>query len=265
MRDEFKKKLLIDDKNIGKNLIRINDFTMIESIYGKFIVNRHSDAQADWLIKTGKTHIEDELEHILSIINTLPQDCVVIDVGANIGLISIPIAHLVKNKNGVVFAYEVQRMLFYALCGGAALNDLNNLNVFNIGIGEKNEILKVPKLDYSQPQDFGQLSLVNQEDITEFESVNIIALDEVRLSRLDFLKIDVEGMELAVLRGARKSIQKYRPWCWIEYWKTDKELLKNEFNGLGYSLLRMDELNILCAPHDRMTSGISNNLGATLF
>jgi hypothetical protein len=40
----------------------INNFVVIDSIYGKFIVNRYCDYQAEALIKTGATHIEPELK-----------------------------------------------------------------------------------------------------------------------------------------------------------------------------------------------------------
>ena len=39
----------------------VNNFTVIESIYGRFVVNRHCKFQAEALIKTGKPHIQDEL------------------------------------------------------------------------------------------------------------------------------------------------------------------------------------------------------------
>lgn len=82
---------------------------------------------------------------------------------------------------------------------------------------------------------------MNQQDIATYETVNIVTIDELQLPRLDFLKIDVEGMEIEVLQDARASIEKFRPWCWVEYWKVDKDLLKEQFDGLGYSLFTMDE------------------------
>lgn len=242
----------------------VNNFTTIDSIYGRFIVNRHCAYQAEHLIKTGAPHIEGELKKILSVIATLPAESVVVDAGANIGLVSVPIAQAIKNKNGRVYAFEVQRMLFYALCGTTALNDLNNLHVFNRGIGAKNEMLKVPQLNYSQPQDFGLLSLVEQDHISGYETVEVIAIDDLQLPRLDFLKIDVEGMEIEVLKGARKMIEQFRPWCWIEYWKVDKDLLKEQFKDLGYKLFVMDKLNLLCAPEDRVLQS-SMSIQAPIF
>jgi hypothetical protein len=77
------------------------------------------------------------------------------------------------------------------------------------------------------------------------------------LSRLDFLKIDVEGMELEVLQGARNAIHNFAPWCWVEYWKFDVTEIKAMFAGKDYRFFPMDRLNVLCALAARMSmSGI---------
>jgi len=242
----------------------INNFTTIESIYGRFIVNRHCSHQAEHLIKTGVPHIHDELRKILAIVATLPAQAVVVDAGANIGLVSVPIAQALKEKQGTVYAFEVQRMLFNALCGSAALNDLDNLKVFHRGLGSRKEILKVPSPNYSKPQDFGIVSLVDQAAIKDGDIVDIMTIDSLKLPRLDFLKIDVEGMEIDVLKGARQSLRSFHPWCWIEYWRSDKDLLRSQFDGLGYKLYLMDELNIVAIPEEKFVE-LPLHLSAPLF
>jgi FkbM family methyltransferase len=238
----------------------VNNFTVIESIYGKFIVNRHCANQAEALIKTGATHIEHELKNILAIADLLPANPVVVDVGANIGLVCVPIANAIRQNGGIVHAFEVQRMMYYALCGTAALNDLDNLWVHHRGLGKASTSLKVPLPDYGRPKDFGMVSLLDQEKITDHETVEIVALDELKLPGLDLLKIDVEGMEIEVLEGAKESIRTFRPWCWIEYWMVEKELLRKQFETLDYNIYVMDKLNILCTPREKLdASGVTIN------
>jgi FkbM family methyltransferase len=236
----------------------LTNFTPIESVYGKLIVNRYCAHQAEHLIKTGMPHIQAELNTILSIVNTLPENCVVVDAGANAGLITIPVAQLIKKRGGIVYAFEVQRMMFYALCGSVALNDLDNVFVSQRGLGAARQSVTMDLPNYAIHQDFGQFSLVpgkaalKSEDHKRQETFEIIPLDELKLPRADFLKIDVEGMEIQALAGARETIQKNHPWCWIEYWMVKIDDIKAQFTGLPYTFYQMDKLNLLCVPADRV-------------
>ena len=200
------------------------------------------------------------MNKILAIVNTLPENSVIVDAGANIGLVSIPIAQLVAPNNGTVYAFEAQRMMAYALCGGAALNDLENLIVKNQALGSKARTLNAQLPDYSQAQDFGLFSPLQQQAQTPTDTIEVISIDSLALPRFDFFKIDVEGMEIEVLQGAQQSIQQHQPWCWVEYWKTDIEQIKAQFTGLEYRFYVMDKLNMLCAPLSRLnTSSVTIN------
>ena len=214
-------------------------------------MNRHCAYQAEVLIKTGKPHIQAELDKILAIINTLPEGSVIVDAGANIGLVAMPIAQAVLARSGTVYAFEAQRMMSYALCGSAALNDLENLIVHNQALGATAGVLGVDKPDYSKAQDFGLFSLVDQRNDQQ-ETIEVVTVDALGLSRLDFFKIDVEGMEIDVLKGSRAMIQRDLPWCWIEYWKVNIDEIKAQFTGLDYKFYIMDQLNLLCAPVSRL-------------
>jgi FkbM family methyltransferase len=229
----------------------VNNFTVLESIYGRFVVNRRDKFQAEALVRTGMPHIQGELEVLLAIADTLPGGAFVVDAGANVGLVSIPLAQRLKPRGGVVLAYEVQRMIYYALCAGAVLNDLDNLFTFHQGLGARSRVEHIASANYGEAQDFGMFSLLNQP-AQRNEAVQVSSLDELGLPRLDFLKIDVEGMEMEVLAGAKGMISRHRPWCWVEYWMVGAETIAGAFAGLDYQCFRMDELNLLCAPSDRL-------------
>lgn len=231
--------------------MKINNFTTIESQYGRFIVNRHCAYQAEVLIKTGKPHIEEELRKVLAIIQTLDDGCVAVDAGANIGLVAIPVAQALALKGGHVIAFEPQRMMAYALCGAVALNDLENIEVRNQGLGADTGTLKGQAPNYSAPQDFGLYSLADQAKQGSVE-IEVVTIDSLALERLGFLKIDVEGMEVAVLEGAKSTIQQCLPWCWVEYWQVGIDIIKAQFFGLDYRFYVMDDLNLLCAPVSRL-------------
>ncbi len=232
---------------------KVNNFVKIDSERGPFIINRHCSFQAEHMIKTGQTHIEPELNNILGIAKLLPENCVVVDAGANVGMVAIPMAQSVLSKNGVVHAFEPQRMLAYALSGAVALNDLENVFVHNQALSNKTESVSINTPNYSTPQDYGCYQLDHKSD-KPAENIEAVSLDSKNFSRLDFLKIDVEGMELAVLEGARQSLANWQPWCWVEHWKLNINDIKHCFAGLDYEFYLMDKLNLLCAPKSRLDS-----------
>jgi FkbM family methyltransferase len=228
---------------------KIENFTIVDSMYGRFIVNRHCSFQAETLLKTGKTHIEGELDNMRTILRTLPENCVVVDGGANIGFVSVPVAQEIKEKNGVVYAFEPQRMIFNALCGTIALNGMDNLFLTQKALGDKKGTVFVPPVDYGKPADFGMVEL---GDNPAGEEVEVTTVDSLKLDRLDFFKLDVEGYEIQALNGAAKTLKKFEPWCWIEYWKTGQEPIMRCFEGLEYKFFLIDSLNMLCAPVSRL-------------
>jgi len=62
----------------------------------------------------------------------------------------------------------------------------------------------------------------------------VIDLPSLELERLDFLKLDVEGMEVDVLRGARAVIERHRPVMLIEMIKSDRNAIDALLTSLGY-------------------------------
>ncbi|EGD04341.1 FkbM family methyltransferase, partial [Burkholderia sp. TJI49] len=228
----------------------IRNFVVIDSVYGPFVINRHCAHQAEALIKTGRPHIQQELDTIMQVIDQLPDDAIAVDGGANAGLVCVPIAHRLRERGGRVYAFEPQRTLFHALGGTVALNQLDNLHLRNMGLASHNGTMTVPEIDYGQAADFGAVSLVDGHG-ADGSPTPVVALDSLGLPRLDFLKLDIEGMEIDALRGARRLIETHLPWCWIEYWKVGEAAIIATFAGLDYTFYRIDALNLLCVPNPR--------------
>ncbi|WP_233451376.1 FkbM family methyltransferase [Paraburkholderia caribensis] len=65
----------------------------------------------------------------------------------------------------------------------------------------------------------------------------MIDLPSSELERLDFLKLDVEGMELDVLRGARAVLERHCPAMLIEMIKSDRDAIQKLLTDLGYRRL----------------------------
>jgi FkbM family methyltransferase len=240
----------------------INNFIVVDTVYGKWIVNRFAQYHAETFIKTGHPIDQDLTEIVLSIARSLPENCIAVDAGANTGVMTIPLAHALKNKNGKVYSFEVQKKLFYALCGTVVLNNYDNVSVYNCGLGSMEMSLRIEDIDYTKPQDFGIISLVDQEKIAKSNHsfVDIIPLDILELERLDFLKLDVEGMEIDILNGSIHTIKKHRPWAYIEFWNVGKEAILNWFADMDYSFIQIKGADVVCCPNEKLKdSGLNFN------
>jgi FkbM family methyltransferase len=158
---------------------------------------------------------------------------VAIDVGANIGAHTVSLAKFVAPA-GSVIAIEPQIVVFQMLCGNVAINNLNNVTTLWSAAGEKSGSIKVPQLDYNVEGNFGGLSLESQRS---GYSVPVLVLDSLQVQRCDFIKIDVEGMERDVLKGAKKLLQKFKPILYVENDRVDKsEALIRHLLDLDYRL-----------------------------
>jgi FkbM family methyltransferase len=144
----------------------------------------------------------------------------VIEVGANIGALTVPYAKHLKKIDSRILCYEPQPEIFHLLNANIALNAIENASVRNIGLGSQSKTIFFTPPDYMQMGNFGGVELDLQgEGGSDAVLLKISTLDDEMANvehSLGILKIDVEGMELDVLRGACKTIQKYRPIIYLE-------------------------------------------------
>jgi FkbM family methyltransferase len=157
----------------------------------------------------------------------------VIDAGANIGVHSLFFAKKVGNA-GRVLAFEPQRLLFQTLCGNMALNSITNAYCFNMALGADPGDIGIPAPDPTRRENFGGVSA---GDSVQGERVAVTTIDNFELPQCDFIKIDVEGMEEDVLRGAERTIRRLRPILYVECDRSDREaLLLRYLDSLGYRM-----------------------------
>lgn len=136
----------------------------------------------------------------------------VLDIGANVGAHTLFFAKTL-GPQGIVIAFEPQRLSFQTLCANMAINGIANAFCYYNAVGEDIRDIRVPLLDPNLEQNFGGLSLRDQE---QGEPVEQISIDCLNLARCHFMKIDVEGMEIQVIKGARKTIERFRPLIYVE-------------------------------------------------
>jgi FkbM family methyltransferase len=237
--------------------VTVDNFVVLDSVYGKFIVARTCLFQAEALVKTGRTHIESELNNIFAIVDTLPANAVIVDGGANIGFFTVPVAHRTQGRGTRIISFEPQRQLFQALGGSLAINGYRHVYLHNCGLGTEPGIAQLPAVDYSIAQDFGTVALSDTTTVAEDgwmadRVVDITSIDAMDLPRLDFFKLDVEGYEIPALTGALDTIKRHRPWIWVEYFITGVDPIKQALVSIdNYEFFIVDYQNMLCVPKEK--------------
>lgn len=223
--------------------------------YGQMLVNRNDTNQTNALFKTSQAFDAGEVQLFVDLAARLPEGGTFLDIGANFGVFSLAVAQVLRHRRGTVHAFEAQRIIAYMLCGTVALNSLENLHVHHAAVGDQAGNLDIPAFDYRKPSSFGSIEFGGQQK--EFIGqprgaqssgrVPCVRVDDLALQQVQLIKIDVEGMEDAVLRGARATIARDLPWALVEWIKSDRAALAGFFEQLGYRVHRLGG-NLLCVP-----------------
>jgi len=233
-------------------VMRSQAYTLVSTNHGTMIVNRNDYRMIDethgygvgfQLLNTGEYDMQ-EVNLVKFILNQRLNDygdgVVAIDCGANIGVHTIEWAKALHNKGSVV-SFEAQEQVYYALCGNIAINNCFNVTAYNSAVGDRNCIIDIPKPNYFQPSTFGSMEIKQHEGsenigqaLDKMVKVEQVALDDLPIARLDFLKVDVEGMEFEVLAGADNIIEKHKPQMLIEVIKIDKDKMREKLHNMGY-------------------------------
>lgn len=169
----------------------------------------------------------------------LPRDGVFVDVGANAGLHTLAVAAHVA-EGGAVVAFEPHPINHCLLVHNLEQNRLRHVVAENLGLAESAATMIGTASGVG-----GNWSLASRGDY-RFE-VHLVRLDDYLrnhpLPRLDMMKIDVEGAEVGVLRGARQTIERFHPLIvfevcpsWLAKMQTSVAELFTELTDHGYRI-----------------------------
>lgn len=172
-----------------------------------------------WVGKSFDTYGEFSESEVQVFRDAVKPDHVVLDIGANIGAHTVALARLSQT----VFSFEAERHAFNLLCGNVAINNLNNVYCYHQAVGKENGSMCVPELDLEKTTNFGGLSLDSDNSKSVHYVIPMIALDTLNFAQLDFIKVDVEGMESDVLNGVKENIAKFKPIIYAENDREEKE------------------------------------------
>jgi FkbM family methyltransferase len=155
----------------------------------------------------------------------LREGSTVVDVGANIGDLTVPLSRIVGDS-GRVYAIESHPDNFNVLCANLALNLIRNTRPINAFIATSE------KADTGS-KSWGQFAYISQTWNTQF-----LALDALELAACDLIKVDVDGKELDVLHSGEMQIERFRPVLYFEndVRESSAQLLAYAMQKLGYDL-----------------------------
>ncbi len=170
-----------------------------------------------------------------------------VDIGANYGLFSLHASTLIGSE-GHIIAIEPNPRLAEALRMTKKLNHLNQILVVESAISDhigranffiSNKSSGISSLFQSHAeQQVSSGSVVTEVQLDTLDQL----LNKANLSSITLIKIDVEGAEMEVFRGARLTIISQKPFLWFEvnpsalrHANIESELLFSYLNDLGYS------------------------------
>lgn len=189
---------------------------------------------------------EKDFFHFLELI---PDDGIVLDLGANIGVTSYHLAK--KLPKSSIFSFEPLTLNMDTLKRIKKRFNLKNVNEFQVAVGDKPGSLEMVMPVINNVPMHG-LSHVIHEDNTEFNNglkyqVPVVCLDEFKPlqetgKRITALKIDVENFEYFALKGAEHLITKNQPVIYCELWENENRKKCFDFlNNLNYSAFILHE------------------------
>lgn len=157
----------------------------------------------------------------------------VIEVGANMGTHTVGLAR--KCAPGLLYAFEPQPRVFQIMCANLAMNDIGNVRAIPDASGAEAGWATMPVVDYGTQYNFGSVSLESTTQPVAETAVRVTPIDDLPLSACSLIKVDVEGWECEVIRGAAKTIARFRPLLYVENDRADRQgELIDLIDGLGY-------------------------------
>lgn len=202
----------------------------------------------------------------------------IVDVGGNIGTHALAFSRFATER-GRVIAIEPQEGVFDLLVFNMLLNGAKHVSCVRALAGERSRMRFVGGHGCSTGNS-AAVSFLNVDEATTAEPhpgsllpLDTIALDDLALERCDLVKIDVEGMELDVLRGAADTISRQRPIIYFEqtsprhfseifelfeaaeyamFWHAADPFNRNNFREHRQNIFGgTREINVLALPQDK--------------
>ncbi len=179
----------------------------------------------------------------------LHKNDVVLEIGANVGTYLFQYQKKLKNEN--IIAFEPNKELHKRL-----MRIFPKMRIFCLALSDENTYaeFKIPIINGKKITSRGTLQTSFQEKNEQkniLQKVKVIRLDDwaglEHISKIDFIKIDVEGNEMHTLKGAEETIKKFKPVFMVEMEQRHHKIplwkLISEISDWGFSPKYLDRNN----------------------
>jgi FkbM family methyltransferase len=162
-----------------------------------------------------------EEEELKTVSSLLTKDSIILDVGAHIGSHTIYWSKITQAK--LIYVVEPILRAYKMLLANLALNYCHNVNVDYIGLAlGKDRETRYASQNFEN--NLGSTSLISKSFNLQREQIKVVPGDDLFADKsIDFIKIDVEKMELDVLYGLKNTIRKNKPIVFIEVQDENKK------------------------------------------
>lgn len=192
----------------GNNLYPINSIRKAKRNGINYILDL-SDYQ-HWIIYFGIT-----TDNPIGLFELIKVGDTLIDVGTNIGQTAMTFSKI-GGGNSIVYGFEPDLVNYSKAIENLKINSFANIHLLNIGLGSKPGKLH---LKINTPSNRGGSRIDQTASANSFE-IPIETLDNIieqkKITKIDLIKIDVEGFELEVIKGAKEVLKKHKPKLFIE-------------------------------------------------
>ena len=164
-----------------------------------------------------------EIETLKCLQKQITPEMIVFEIGANIGSHSFEIAKLLQPKNGRLYCFEPTEYAFKKLCKNQRLNNFSNIILENIALSDIEGMQRITPASsletvaFSASWDIKDMQSKQHapQDIA-FKTLDHYVVEQA-IQHVHLLKIDVDGYELKVIKGAKETIQRDLPIIIIEF------------------------------------------------
>lgn len=217
----------LDDLTLINRFQALGDERVLEFVYSDkkirfFLPYALKDFIQRVIFKTNSFYENIDLEKFRYL---LSPEATIIDAGANIGNHSVFFSVVCAVKK--IYAFEPMIQTFEILQRNVLLNAPDRIECINAALGASQGRAAISGY---RDHNFGAAAVRSDEN----GSYTITTIDALDVPALDFLKIDVEGSQLAVLKGGEETLKKYAPLIWIELHSKEFAPASLALERLGY-------------------------------